>query len=68
MAWAAIDDLALFPGAEGREEKERLVHTVCVGTSSPWNSMVTVFVHICTYTGDVINLRGVDVLVGHLFD
>ena len=68
MAWTAIDDLALFPGAEEGEKKEHLVHTVCVGTSSPRNSVVTVFVRICMYTGDVINLRGVNVPVGHLFN
>ena len=62
------DDLALFPGAEEGEKKEHLVHTVCVGTSSPQNYVVTVFVRICMYTGDVINLHSVDVPVGHLFD
>ena len=47
--------LASFPGMEEGEEKERLVYTVYTYTSSPQNSVVTVFVCVHIYTGDFIN-------------
>ena len=47
--------VASFPGAEEWEEKEHLVYTVCTCAQSPQNSVVTVFVRVRMYTGDIIN-------------
>ena len=56
--------VALFPGVEEGEEKERLVHTVCACTKEP---VATVFVHVRMYTGDIKTCH-VDVPVGILFE
>ena len=49
--------LASFSGVEEEEgeEKECLVHTVCVCAYIRRNPMTTMFVCVCTYTGDIIN-------------
>ena len=56
--------VALFPGVEEGEEKERLVHTVCTCSTEP---VATVFVHVRMYTGDIETCR-IDVPVGILFE
>ena len=47
--------LASFPGVEEGEEKEHLVTLFAHALKLPQNSVVTMFIRVCTYTDDIIN-------------